>query len=113
MTTITTPSIATQVLTTTINQHVPKQTCDTALIRELCDAVLRERGVDVDEDVEAVVSNYADWCYAIKELEQADDTYYNAETDSDDEAEALCEKNAAEAEVHSRALTLKWALNEL
>lgn len=106
-TTATTPE-----LENTVKEHLANDQTDTGLVRSLVNAVVRERGQDTDELAEELVSAYEEWAYATKEVEFANDTYYNAETGSDDEEEAEQAKNAAEEEASSQVSELRRALSD-
>lgn len=112
MTNITAQQTAAQELENTVKAHLSNDDTDTGLVRTLVNNVLHERQQEESELSQELASRYENWAYAVKELEFANDTYYNAETGSDEEEEAEQEKNNAEQEVDGQASELRLALSE-
>lgn len=103
-------SSSTSELEYTVLDSLANHQPDTTLVKTLVGESMGERNVSEDADADELLSAYENWAYAVGELKLAEDTYHNAEIDSEEAEEAEQEKNAAESEASSYANDVKRAL---
>ena len=85
-------SPSTSELESTVLDSLANHQPDTTLVKTLVGESMGERNVSEDADADELLSAYENWAHAVGELKLAEDTYYNADMESEEAEEAEQEK---------------------